>query len=456
MYVQLETFPPISAGFAIKTAKTSISSLDFRSVKHYFLSWRSFHASNRYKYQQPEMSCFCVGKTLRLFIRNVAQVDFSASTIHSTPRQIQRDRFRRFSTRAVQWQQQGSVLHDYHESSDSFSQSDGQSLAKETSQHLTELQDTTASKDNPESSTNTSEHGKYGESTFEEFSMGALDSIAEESRLRMKAQREVGISEVIPVAEDRRAFGKSSFRERTGGLGRKSTLSKERRRPEKFDSGRRSGVDQDLSPENEAADSIPTRFRSTRLETTNTVQDPKPLRAPLDKVRKFQEPRLHRDGENATKQDDWVPPKREKWQIQKAALKEKFPEGWKPMKKLSPEAQAGIRALHAQMPDQYTTARLAADFQVAPEAIRRILRAKWQPTEEEQEDRARRWFKRGENVWSRYAELGLKPPRKWRELGIGKGRPSKIDTQALVTRRRPNEEPVMEIEDSNGFGDRIL
>ncbi|RAL66065.1 hypothetical protein DID88_005725 [Monilinia fructigena] len=90
--------------------------------------------------------------------------------------------------------------------------------------------------------------------------------------------------------------------------------------------------------------------------------------------------------------DDWTPPKRETWMEQKAALKEKFPEGWKPMKRLSPEAQAGIRALHAQYPEQ-------------------ILRTKWVPTPEEEADRERRWFQRGKSVWNRYAELGVKPPR---------------------------------------------
>jgi len=109
---------------------------------------------------------------------------------------------------------------------------------------------------------------------------------------------------------------------------------------------------------------------------------------------------------------------REKWQEQKAALREKFPEGWAPRKKLSPDALAGIRALHQQFPNEYTTPVLAEKFQVSAEAIRRILRSKWEPSPEEEEDRERRWFERGKKVWSRNAELGMKPPRKWRAEGI--------------------------------------
>lgn len=118
--------------------------------------------------------------------------------------------------------------------------------------------------------------------------------------------------------------------------------------------------------------------------------------------------------------DDWTPPPRLPWQSQKAALKEKFDEGWAPRKRLSPDALAGIRAINTQFPEQYTVPVLAAKFEVSPEAVRRILKSKWRPDEDEEEDRKQRWYKRGQQVWTRYAELGLKPPRKWRELGIGK------------------------------------
>ncbi|KAG6116047.1 hypothetical protein E4U13_002163 [Claviceps humidiphila] len=118
-------------------------------------------------------------------------------------------------------------------------------------------------------------------------------------------------------------------------------------------------------------------------------------------------------------QDDEKPQRaKERWQIQKEALKEKFPDGWAPRKRLSPDALAGIRALNAQFPEVYTTKTLADKFQVSPEAIRRVLKSKWMPSAEEEQDRQERWFRRGKQVWERQAALGIKPPKKWRVEGI--------------------------------------
>ncbi|OJJ47132.1 hypothetical protein ASPZODRAFT_141888 [Penicilliopsis zonata CBS 506.65] len=104
--------------------------------------------------------------------------------------------------------------------------------------------------------------------------------------------------------------------------------------------------------------------------------------------------------------------KKEHWQIQKEALKDKFKEGWNPPKKLSPDAMDGIRHLHATAPNQFTTEALADEFKVSPEAIRRILKSKWRPTEDETIDRQKRWQKRYDRIWSQMAELGLRPRRK--------------------------------------------
>ncbi|KAH0369016.1 hypothetical protein KCU65_g3571, partial [Aureobasidium melanogenum] len=117
----------------------------------------------------------------------------------------------------------------------------------------------------------------------------------------------------------------------------------------------------------------------------------------------------------------------DRWKVQKAALGEKFGEqSWKPRKRISPDALAGIRALHAKSPEMFSTAVLAEHFKVTPEAIRRILKSKWQPTEEEAEERRERWEKRGERKWSEMAEQGLKPPKKWRERGVGKVGPGEV------------------------------
>ncbi|MCJ1298412.1 Required for respiratory growth protein 9 mitochondrial [Hypocenomyce scalaris] len=132
---------------------------------------------------------------------------------------------------------------------------------------------------------------------------------------------------------------------------------------------------------------------------------------------------------------------REVWQTQKSALAAKFgSQGWAPRKRLSPDALDGIRALHSQYPDRYTTPVLADQFKISPEAVRRILKSKWRPSEEEEEHRRQRWDKRGEVIWGQMVEIGIKPPKKWREMGVGisKGEP----TTRQKRRASPNRHPM--------------
>ncbi|KAK4981250.1 hypothetical protein LTR28_000006 [Elasticomyces elasticus] len=113
--------------------------------------------------------------------------------------------------------------------------------------------------------------------------------------------------------------------------------------------------------------------------------------------------------------------KREPWQTQKIALAAKFgEEGYAPRKLLSPDTRDGICILHASDPSKFTTPILSEHFKVSPEAIRRILKSKWQPSEEEAEDKRPRWERRGERKWTEMVELGMRPPKKWREMGVGK------------------------------------
>ncbi|KAF9024833.1 hypothetical protein BDZ89DRAFT_1068771 [Hymenopellis radicata] len=63
-------------------------------------------------------------------------------------------------------------------------------------------------------------------------------------------------------------------------------------------------------------------------------------------------------------------------------LKEKFPDGWNPPRKISREAMDGLRSLHHFEPDKFTTPFLADKFKISPEAVRRILKAKWEPSKE--------------------------------------------------------------------------
>ncbi|EGE77858.1 mitochondrion organization and biogenesis protein [Blastomyces dermatitidis ATCC 18188] len=101
----------------------------------------------------------------------------------------------------------------------------------------------------------------------------------------------------------------------------------------------------------------------------------------------------------------------EPWQIQKQALKKKFPEGWNPRKRLHPDTLDTIRHLHQQDPNIYSTPALAQEFKVSPEAIRRILKSKWQPTPEVAAERRERWEKRRKRIWNQLSEIGVRPHR---------------------------------------------
>ena len=137
---------------------------------------------------------------------------------------------------------------------------------------------------------------------------------------------------------------------------------------------------------------------------------------------------------------------REYWQIQKSALSRKFgPSGWSPRKRLSPDSLDGIRSLHAQNPERHSTPALAEYFKVSPEAIRRILKSKWTPNDEEEDQRRGRWIRRGINIWGQMSELGVKPPRKWRDQGVGKcGDYPLARKERFKTSSRKDSEIVME------------
>ena len=123
---------------------------------------------------------------------------------------------------------------------------------------------------------------------------------------------------------------------------------------------------------------------------------------------------------------------RQPWQVQKTALSRKFGASkWSPRKRLSPDSLEGIRACRTNFPTMYTTPVLADLFKVSPEAIRRILKSKWRPSEAEEDRRRERWNKRGLSIWNQLNELGMKPPRKWRTQqrglgGISDGLPGEI------------------------------
>ncbi|KAJ7741418.1 hypothetical protein DFH07DRAFT_751137 [Mycena maculata] len=70
------------------------------------------------------------------------------------------------------------------------------------------------------------------------------------------------------------------------------------------------------------------------------------------------------------------------WNAHRKALKAAYPAGWNPPKKLSRDAMHGLRALHALDPAAFPTPVLAARFKISPEAVRRILKGRWEPDRE--------------------------------------------------------------------------
>lgn len=77
-----------------------------------------------------------------------------------------------------------------------------------------------------------------------------------------------------------------------------------------------------------------------------------------------------------------LPPTPEEWKVHRSKMKKDFPQGWAPPRKLSRDAMDALRDLHAADPTAFTTEVLADRFQLSPEAVRRILRSRWAPSDE--------------------------------------------------------------------------
>lgn len=134
------------------------------------------------------------------------------------------------------------------------------------------------------------------------------------------------------------------------------------------------------------------------------------------------------------------------WKSQKAALAAKFGSrgGWQPLTKLSPSAMDGVRALHAEDPEKFSTSRLAQRFSVSPESIRRILKSRWQPTDAERLDRDERWRKRGEKLRDMM-----------RERSRVEKEAADIDRGDAVTRETKAKGPTVESAELKALRDRF-
>lgn len=75
------------------------------------------------------------------------------------------------------------------------------------------------------------------------------------------------------------------------------------------------------------------------------------------------------------------------WKKHKLALKEKFPQGWAPPKRISREAMDLLRTLHNVDPNVNSVPVLAQRFKISPEAVRRVLRSRFELSRDEREKR---------------------------------------------------------------------
>ncbi|AET40829.1 mitochondrial ribosome assembly protein RRG9 Ecym_6458 [Eremothecium cymbalariae DBVPG len=97
-----------------------------------------------------------------------------------------------------------------------------------------------------------------------------------------------------------------------------------------------------------------------------------------------------------------ISPDMPEWKKQKLALNKKFKgEQWNPTKKLSRDEIESVRMLKRQYPNM-TTKQLGSYFKVSPESVRRILKSKWQPTEDEMLNVQERWKRRGKRIESMF------------------------------------------------------
>ncbi|KAF2221089.1 hypothetical protein BDZ85DRAFT_266267 [Elsinoe ampelina] len=196
----------------------------------------------------------------------------------------------------------------------------------------------------------------------------------------------------------------------TAGLGRGSTndassSTARRKHPASI-------IDDELSQVNSVleGDHDQTPKRAKKAKPRQTMDKPSAARH-IKSSRATTVPKAKPNSEN----------EQESWRTQKAALEKKFgDQGWQPRKRISPDAIAGVRSLNASDPVTYSTDRLADYFQISPEAVRRILRSKWQPNEKQAEKRKARWERRGERKWTEMVDQGVRPPKKWRDMGIGR------------------------------------
>lgn len=413
------------------------------------------------------MPCLCTVNTLRFFVRSVAQVDLPTSARHAASRQLRRRQISAFN---------------YAHTTRVYSSGSAQAQFEEYAEYRP-LQP------NPGSVRSQKDDGLEDqfsdidkEDAIAEFSPDVIDAIAAEAA---SGDVEDGYYTSKPTPEydtplkslfrNRPLFSDTRPRKKYEMDNQPERVSRDDRHSERLKSG---SLSRDMPPRKKYVEMerVPgTVVRKGRSESEgfklHYSADPD-WEGVEDRRERLEEQKAREEQEAAeaaqAKGDTWVPPPKLPWMVQKERTKEKYPDGYNPLKRLSPDAIAGIRALHAQLPEQYTSFTLAEEFKVSPEAIQRILKSKWRPNSDEQTDREERWRRRGEKVWTRLADMGVKPPKEWREMGIGAGKPEwmkkrenprpRAPLPALITtaRRKAAIRPTTTSSREASLADRII
>ncbi|KAL0959942.1 hypothetical protein HGRIS_011606 [Hohenbuehelia grisea] len=97
-----------------------------------------------------------------------------------------------------------------------------------------------------------------------------------------------------------------------------------------------------------------------------------------------------RSGEPLHKRKPSKVPTPPEYAAHRVTLKKAFPNGWEPPRRISREAMHGLRSLHQADPATFSTNLLAEKFKISPEAVRRILKSRWEPPRERAAKMARR------------------------------------------------------------------
>lgn len=116
--------------------------------------------------------------------------------------------------------------------------------------------------------------------------------------------------------------------------------------------------------------------------------------------------------------------------LHRERMKNSFPKGWSPPHKLSRQAMDGLRVLHMHDPETFSTPMLAERFRVSPEAVRRILRSRWEPSPEQRARLLRREL-REKQAWIETKRAAER--EEYKALGGGRSRRKRAEDRLTFT-----------------------